>query len=361
MKITINTKEFKNGLKKIEKGLATKATMPIIKGILIKATDTITLVSNNLEIGISTTVEGDVIKEGCVVIPGSDLIKYINKVTTTDVTLTVDENYHTEIKSRGKYKISGYNPDEFPSKKMITETSTTVSQGMLKEALDKVDYAVSNDNTQPMLTAVKLFIEDGSLGSVATNTYRLSLFNDLLSEEEAKNGNHILIPSIAADTLTRLLGNGDVTITYDKSHIEFVFDNITLQSRLIDGQKYPNYKQILVNDFVTELIVDKLQLQNAVEIAKQCNESSIVRLEIEGEKMTIAGYGDKQEYIEDVDIEKDGEDLGVNLDGNYVLDYLKSANSETVMVRSAGSLKQWVFTESNDDLAQCIIMPVIQP
>lgn len=54
-----------NSINTVLKACSTKTTMPILECILLKASNNkLTLVGNNLELGIESTIDADVINEG---------------------------------------------------------------------------------------------------------------------------------------------------------------------------------------------------------------------------------------------------------------------------------------------------------
>ena len=354
MKITVNTTLFKRALQTIEKGLATKAVLPICKGVLIDARDNITLMSNNLEISIRTQVEGDIKEQGAIVIPGQDLIQHIRKVTTPEVTITTKSNHSVLVKSNGQYTIKGHDISDFPESKRITY-KTTIPQATLKSAIEKTQFATSTDQTQPVLTGVRIEIENNEVSTAATNQYCFSMFNE---NEGGEIDENIIIPRMATGVLVNQLGDGEVGISYEEDFIEFALEDVVIQSRLITGTKFPNYKAIKVSEFATEFIVDKLQLESAVEKASLCNEEKTIKMVIEGDKLTISGQGNYKNYSEDIEISKTGDDLVTGFDSKYIINYIKTVDADRIFIKSAGALAPWIFKESEDDVRDYLVMPV---
>ena len=69
MKIICSKPNLLKGVSIVSKAVPSKTTMPILECILIDAsTDTIKLTANDMELGIETIVDGDIVKNGVIAI-----------------------------------------------------------------------------------------------------------------------------------------------------------------------------------------------------------------------------------------------------------------------------------------------------
>ena len=101
MKFSIEQKQFQNALSIALKGISSKNIMEILKGIYIEAEDDhITLVSNNLEIGIKTRVEADVTENGTAIIEGKILSDIIRKLPDEKITISVNDSNIVKISTK---------------------------------------------------------------------------------------------------------------------------------------------------------------------------------------------------------------------------------------------------------------------
>ena len=65
MKLTINQKDFYHGVQIVQRAVASRSTLPILKGIYLEAIKDkgLKLIANNLEMGIEYWVEANIIEE----------------------------------------------------------------------------------------------------------------------------------------------------------------------------------------------------------------------------------------------------------------------------------------------------------
>ena len=116
MKFSIEQKQFQNALSIALKGISSKNIMEILKGIYIEAEDDhITLVSNNLEIGIKTRLEADVTENGTAIIEGKILSDIIRKLPDEKITISVNDSNIVKISTKKtKFNIKSMINTNFP-------------------------------------------------------------------------------------------------------------------------------------------------------------------------------------------------------------------------------------------------------
>jgi DNA polymerase-3 subunit beta len=137
-------------------------------------------------------------------------------------------------------------PNEFPE---ITadagEDSETITlKGAdLHEAVHKVLYAVSKDETRWVLTGVFLAGRDGQLSVAGTDGNRLALARKTVGDEFSMPG--VVVPENTIKLVLSMIPEvEDVEIVLEEKKVQFRTANVTLISRTIQG-KYPDYMDVL--------------------------------------------------------------------------------------------------------------------
>jgi len=170
MKLKILQSSLAKALSISSKFVSNKAQLPILSNIKIKAQDNkLILGATNLEMSISVNLGAQVQTEGEIAIPGRVLTDIIVNLNPTDLTLE-SKNELLEIKSDDfKSTITGMNTSDFPAiPSKLEKGFLNIKQGLLTQSLSKVLYAVSNDETRPVLNGVLFVFKKDGLEMVAT-------------------------------------------------------------------------------------------------------------------------------------------------------------------------------------------------
>ena len=100
MKITCSKSNLVKGVSIVSKAVPSKTTMPILECILIDATtDIIKLTANDMELGIETIVEGEIIEKGKIAIDAKLFSEIVRKLPDNDITLTTDSVSYTHLRA----------------------------------------------------------------------------------------------------------------------------------------------------------------------------------------------------------------------------------------------------------------------
>ena len=100
MKFTLPTAELSNELKKVLSVVSGRSTLPVLSNVLLKAKDNkLTLVTTDLEVRITTSVEATIEREGDTTLPAKKFGQIISKLDGEQVTIDTDDKLTTTIKS----------------------------------------------------------------------------------------------------------------------------------------------------------------------------------------------------------------------------------------------------------------------
>jgi len=376
MEILVNQKELLKGINRV-KAATSKKVLPIFEGIIIEAKDNkINLFANDLEVGIDTNIPGTIEKPGEVVIPVkifSDLVKKMKgciKIQSSDkgddeisFIVITDENDLV-------YEVEGFNPKHYPSyPKFNPIAKINISQGVLKKALNQVEFAAIKDKSRSFLNGIMFKREDGSniLELAATDAHRLSVKKiDISSSETIPliDNNDIfeaIVPKDSVKKLIKLLSKEDdiVTITIGEKMIMFELDNKNndrLYSVLIEAL-YPDYNQIIPKTFETEVITETKKLKEKLE-----------RVQLFDDKVEIFIFHDDVMSIKDTKNKnvsdltnciKTGENLSIGFNTQYLIDVLKVIDDERITIKLNEKLNPVTITPINHlDNYLYVVMPV---
>ncbi|MBQ2475123.1 MAG: DNA polymerase III subunit beta, partial [Ruminococcus sp.] len=155
MKISCLRTDLVSAVSNVSRAVSSKATIPALEGVLIKAYGSSLNISGyNLEIGITTDVEASVKEEGEVVLSARLFLEIVRKLPEEIVTIETDDRMVTYITcGKADYQIVGMSSVEYPDLPTFQQTdSITVKAKVLRDMIRQTVYAVSDNNAKPIYT-----------------------------------------------------------------------------------------------------------------------------------------------------------------------------------------------------------------
>ena len=125
MKIICTKSNLAKGVSIVSKAVPSKTTMPILECILIDATtDIIRLTANDMELGIQTEIEGEILDRGMIAIDARIFSEIVRKLPDNDIVIETDDNLQTTIVcEKAKFDIAAFVRKR--EKRYLTLKSTT--------------------------------------------------------------------------------------------------------------------------------------------------------------------------------------------------------------------------------------------
>jgi len=257
-------------------------------------------------------VDCQIHEEGSTTVPARLLTDFVNSLPQSGVDITVPEDTNKmNIKSEGSSaNIKGMDASEFPLIPSAEggEPPVILDAATLKEMIDEVVIAASEDESRPVFTGVLVQVGNEQVTFAAADAFRLAVRTTPLPGDDTVHGD-ILIPARTLKELARILpseGAVQMIVTPNRSQVLFHTEQVDLVSRLIEGN-FPNYRQIIPKEHTTRAVVDTKTFDARVKSAALFarDSSNITRVKIEG------GDGSGLEPGV-VTIEANAEDLGDN-------------------------------------------------
>jgi len=202
MKLTVLQENLKTAVALSSHFTSPKAQLPILGNILLKADKTkLTLSSTNLEISVKTSIAAKIEEEGEITVNGKTFNDVVSNLSSGSIEI---ESFQEQIKiTSGKFKsnLLGSNSADFPTlPEKLEKNVFSLKRDEFVNSLSKVLFAVSTDETRPILTGVLFVFKSKNLHLVATDGFRLSEVK-LKSEIEIEDLK-IIIPKAVLYELT---------------------------------------------------------------------------------------------------------------------------------------------------------------
>lgn len=336
MKIICSKSELLKGVNTVLKAVPAKTTMPILECILIDTTEgQIKLTANDMELGIETKINGDILDKGKIALEAKLLSEIVRKLPESEVTIQTDDNFRAFIKcEKAKFNIAGKSGEDFSYLPEIEKNQMVVlSQFSLKEIIRQTIFSIADNENNRLMTGELFEINGNELKVVSLDGHRISIRKIELKEEY----NHIkvVVPGKTLNEVSKILTGGiedDVHIFFTGRHIVFEFDDTVVVSRLIEGE-YFRIEQMLSSDYETKISINKKELQSCIEraslLVKEGDKKPII-MNILDDSMELKINSFIGSMNEDIDIVKTGRDLMIGFNPKFILDALRVIDDEMI-------------------------------
>lgn len=269
MKILCDRSALSEAVSIVSRAVSGRSSLSVLEGIYMnaEADGTVTLIGNDLEIGIEAKIEATVSEPGEVVLNAKMIGSIVRTLPADNVSIEVNEKNTALIRSgASRFEITGISADEFPDLPLVeSEYSISLPSAMLKDMIAKTIFAVAVTDNKPVLTGGLLEIKKDGLTMVALDGYRMAIRNVALENdfEEKK----LIIPEKSLNELSKILPDDEeIKINATSRHAIFMFGGCRLVTRLIEGN-YINYAGVIPKDYDIEIVCSAGQLTESVQRA----------------------------------------------------------------------------------------------
>jgi DNA polymerase-3 subunit beta len=364
MRIAVDRDELVQKLSVVGRGLSSRTTVQVLTGILLDAEEgRLSLAATDMEVSLRVGLEARVEGEGKTVVPGRLIVEIARLLPGGEVMIQRQGETGTlEVRAGTvSYQLTTYSAEDFPRLPEIDRAALfQVEREAFLETVSCVGRSASRDESRPVLTGILVRLEDSKLVMAATDSYRLSVKETVLSRAPGQELEAI-VPARALAELQRI-GQAATAETIEvgvqENQVVFGTDGVWMTARRIDGQ-FPNYRQLLPENFEAEVSLPRQELTDVVRRAKVMVErNSPVRLKFEEGQLTVSAQTpDRGEVRETVPVGYTGDLLEIGFNAEFLLDGIESVSGETVRLRLISPLRPgMIMGESNDFLY--LIMPI---
>lgn len=370
MKIKIEKKDILSLISRAQNIVEKRNTMPILINVLLEVgKNNLRVFATDLEVSLTDEAACEVMSSGKVAVNAKSLFEIVKELPEGLLVLEKKENNWLRVtQNRSVFNIVGISPEEYP----VFPTFTTkefmpIDAEVLKDMIEKTIYSVSNDETRYHLNGV-FFSKQNQDGKnvyrmVATDGHRLSLVDrNSVASSTTGGADGVIIPRKGLHEIRKLLEtvSGDFFMAIEGSQLIVKNGTTILMIRLIEG-RYPNYQQLIPQNFSQHLLVKREALLSSLKRVSLLSnaKSKGVTLSISPGKMEITSnnpeLGDAKEELE---VEYKGNELKIGFNAKYILDVLSSMNEEKVQIELNDQLSPGLMRPHNDPSYTCVVMPM---
>lgn len=368
MEIKITKGELLNGLTLVQGVVEKRTTMPILANVLLEAKGkNFNMVATDLEVGVTSQLEADIIGEGRVAVHARGLYDIVRELPEEMIHFKTGDNYRIDIKcGRAAFKVVGLSPEEFPALPKKGEGSNLkLESDLLRQMIEKTYFAMSTDETRYNLNGV--YIEQYKEGDkdllrmVATDGHRLSIV-DRQVKGKWKLPKGVIIPKKGILELKRIIddSDGEVDLWIDEKHAVISSRNTTLIIRLIDGQ-FPPYKQVVPAQTKRQVGIERKTILQALKRVSvlSADRSRGVKFVFSPKNLELSTSNpDFGEAREELPVNYKGEKFEIGFNARYFIDVLNVIQDDQAQFQMGDDTTPCILKSEHDSGFVHIVMPM---
>jgi len=366
MRFTISREKLQEGLTAVTATIPAKTTLPVLANILVETTEKgIRLSGTDLDIAVSTEVAADIEASGAITIPAKKLSEIARELPPSPVKMAAAGEQRVTLDcGRSHFKILGLPRDEFPSFPAVRfNESWRIRSGELQKLISHTSFAVSTEESRPILNGVLWELRPEMMRMVATNGHRLAKM-ELPIKTAAAPSSDLIVPPKALEQVRRLFPEDEeLEIARGENHLGFRSPFTSVFTRLIEGP-YPPYDQVIPRDNNRVAIADRAALMSALRRMSVIASDQTHRIRLSFNSALVrfsVQTPDLGEATDELPIRFTGDPLDIGFNANYLLEILRYMPTEEVKLTfKAPERAATLEPEGWNDPAMylCLVMPL---
>ena len=368
MQFTISRQNLHEGLSAVSASIPSKTTLPVLSNVLFNATEgSLSMSGTDLDVSIRVQVPADVETPGTLTAPGRKLQEIVRELPDAPVKVQARGDQIELRCGRSLFKLHGLPADDFPALPEIDFDSGWAAEGaQLLKLIRHTSFAVSTEETRPVLNGVLWELRDGEMRMVATNGHRLARMR-IPTGPSLEATTQLIVPPAALQQVQKLFkGDDEIFVSRSGNHLGFRTGGVEVYTRLVEGT-YPNYEQVIPRDNDRVAIVDRRPLESAIKrvAAVASDQTHRIRLEFSSDRMQFNVLTpDLGEAHDELEVVYDAEPLTIGFNANYLLEVLRYMPTDEVRLsfkapeRAATVEPVRKEGEAEGEEYLCLVMPL---
>lgn len=367
MDFVVSRSHLLEQLQLVSKVVGSKNSLPILDNLLFNIQDgSLKVTASDLESTLTTTVKLDSNNgDGLIAVDTKKILEILKELPEQPLTFNIelDDLKINIVSSTGKYTLVGQSGEDFPqvpSLKSDKVTRVEITPDILYSGISSAIFATGDDELRPVMNGIYIELQNKGINFVATDAHKLVRYTnkDITVDDEAA----FILPKKPAAILKGVLPKSfsDVTLEFDDKNAIFRFENFELICRLVEGV-YPNYGTVIPKDNPNKLVVDRVDLYNALKrVSIFANQASnLVGLAISGNQVVLNAQDIDYAIAgnEVINAQYDGDEMEIGFKSNFLVEILNNlSTSEVVFELSDPTRAGIILPKDNENPSEDILM-----
>jgi len=351
MKFVVERDSLVDAVNWVSKSISNRPITTALLGIVIDASEEITLSGSDLETSTKAKFKAEVSQKGKVLVPGRLLAEISRSLPAKPISFVLEGTRVLVSAGSAKFTLPTLPLSEYPTLPELPAASGSLNPDLFATAVNQVAIAAGKDDSLPTLTGVFVEINKNQITLAATDRYRLAVRELTWSAQDANiETTSLLRARTLADAAKSLIGTNQVTIalapaTTNEKLVGFISEGKTMTSRVLDGS-FPPFRHLLPSESTADAIIEVAPFLDSVRrVALVTDKTVPLRLNFSNNTLQLeAGTGDEAQASEKLDINYKGEDINIAFNPTYLTDGLTAINTAFVHISFTGANKPAVLT-----------------
>ena len=241
-------------------------------------------------------------------------------------------------------------------------TSTVLPSEVLINNINRTLFATAQDELRMVMNGLYFDLKEDYMAIVASDGHKL-VRNRIYGCKTETPASFILPKKPATLLRTVLAADGsDVTIRFNQSNAEVIYNDGMLSCRLIEG-KYPNYNSVIPQDNPNRLTIDRKALISALRrVMPFASESTqLVKLRIQYNSLEI--NSEDIEFAtsarENVVCEYGGMPMSIGFKGSALYEICNNLTSDEIVIELADPGRAGIISPAQQPEGEDVLMLIM--
>jgi len=354
----------------LERVIPSRSANPLLTYLGLAAEEgALLLFGSNGEVDLEVRLPADLEGEGRYLVPSQPFFQLVRSLPGEAVELALESDLSL---SSGRFSTrlalaptEGYPELLFPD---LEEKEGSFSQRAkflteeLQRALAQVRYAASNEEYRAIFRGVQLEFSERGFRTVASDGYRLALFDLPKSQPFAKKA---VVPARSVDELVRVLRSaegGEVVLALGPGTLGLAMPQeegvLRMAVRLMEGE-FPDYERVIPKDFPLRASLEVEPFREALKRVSVLADKQNHRVDLflEEERALLSAEGDYGKGQEEVSVSLEGAPMSLAYNARYLLEALAPLSGQAELLFS-GPTSPTLVRPLGEGGYQAVVVPL---
>ena len=348
------------------RSLPPRPSVPVLAGIMLEVQGSSLSVSGfDYEVSARAEVDVSAGEDGRALVPGRLLAEITRALPPHLVEVTAEGARLAISCGNAKFSLPTLPVEDYPSLPSLPSTAGVVDSDAFAEAVAQVAVAAGRDDTLPMLTGVRLEIEDDRVTLAATDRYRLAVREFAWRPETAGLSAAVLVPArTLADAAKTLTSGPEVVLSLSSGGsgegiLGLSGKDRQTTTRLLDAE-FVKYRAIMPNESASHALLPVGTFTDAAKrVALVAERGTPLRCEFTPGQVTLraGGTDDDGQAEESCDVDFDGDPLTIGFNPTFLLDGLAAVHTGSARMDFTSALKPAVLSGHEEPGEDGVVRP----